>query len=161
NILSADGMTEPDVLAINAASASIATSDIPWNGPIAAVRIGSIDGQFIVNPNRQQIQKSDLNLVVSVNSKGHLVMIDAAANRLSDEKFFSALQYSVECCLPIIEQIKNLSSKTKRTNIELQKLDNSLIEKLTTLSYDRLFKIFTDSTLDKIARDTALTLVRQ
>ncbi|CAF0983900.1 unnamed protein product [Adineta steineri] len=161
NILSADGMTEPDVLAINAASASIATSDIPWNGPIAAVRIGSIDGQFIVNPNRQQIQKSDLNLVVSVNSKGHLVMIDASANRLSDEKFFSALQYSVECCLPIIEQIKNLSSKTKRTNIELQKLDNSLIEKLTTLSYDRLFKIFTDSTLDKIARDTAIILVRQ
>jgi polyribonucleotide nucleotidyltransferase len=88
-------------------------------------------------------------------------MIDASANRLSDEKFFSALQFSVECCLPIIEQIKNLSSKTKRSNIELQKFDQSLIEKLTALSYDRLVKIFTDSTLDKIARDTAITLLRQ
>ncbi|UJR15373.1 hypothetical protein I4U23_002321 [Adineta vaga] len=161
NILSVDGMTQPDVLAINAASASLATSDIPWNGPIAAVRVGSIDGQFIANPSREQMQKSDLNLVVSVNSKGELVMIDASANRLSDEKFFSALQFSVECCLPIIDQIKNLSSKTKRTNIELQKFDPLLVEKLTTLSSDRLLKIFTDSTLDKIARDTAVTLVRQ
>jgi polyribonucleotide nucleotidyltransferase len=88
-------------------------------------------------------------------------MIDASANRLSDEKFFSALEFSIECCLPIIDQIKNLSSKTKRTNIELQKFDNSLVEKLTTLSYERLLKIFTDSTLDKIARDTAITLLRQ
>jgi polyribonucleotide nucleotidyltransferase len=88
-------------------------------------------------------------------------MIDASANRLSDEKFFSALEFSIECCLPIIDQIKKLSNKTKRTNIELQKFDNSLVEKLSTLSYDRLVKIFTDSTLDKIARDTAITLVRQ
>jgi polyribonucleotide nucleotidyltransferase len=145
----------------------------------AAVRIGSIDGQFVMNPSRQQMQKSDLNLVVSVNPKGHLgnvrrpencskstlylvlVMIDASANRLSDEKFFSALQFSVECCLPIIEQIKSLTHKTKRSNIELQKFDSSLVEKLTALAYDRLLKIFTDSTLDKIARDTAITLVRQ
>ncbi|CAF0885958.1 unnamed protein product [Adineta ricciae] len=161
NILSADGTTEPDVLAINAASASLATSDIPWNGPIAAVRIGSIDGRFIVNPSRQQMQKSDLNLVVSVNPKGHLVMIDASANRLSDEKFYSALQLSVESCLPIIEHIKSLSSKPKRTKIELQKFDPSLVEKLSTLCYDRLLQIFTDSTLDKIARDTAITVVRQ
>lgn len=88
-------------------------------------------------------------------------MIDASANRLSDEKFFSALEFSIECCLPIIDQIKNLSNKPKRTNVELQKFDNVLVEKLTTLSYDRLVKIFTDSTLDKIARDTAITLVRQ
>ncbi|CAF0909867.1 unnamed protein product [Rotaria sordida] len=169
NILSVDGMIEPDVLAINAgmkelnmeSSASLATSDIPWNGPIAAVRIGSIDGKFIANPTRQQMQKSDLNLVVSVNPKGHLVMIDASANRLSDEKFFSALEFSIECCLPIIDQIKQLSNKTKRTNIELQKFDNLLIEKISILSYDRLVKIFTDSTLDKITRDTAITTLRQ
>ena len=90
-----------------------------------------------------------------------LVMIDASANRLSDERFFAALQFSVECCLPIIDQIKHLSSKTKRTNIELQKFDPQLVEKLSVLSYDRLLGIFTDSTLDKIARDTAITLVRQ
>ncbi|CAF3194369.1 unnamed protein product, partial [Rotaria sp. Silwood2] len=142
-------------------SASLATSDIPWNGPIAAVRIGSIDGQFIMNPTRQQMQKSDLNLVVSVNPKGHLVMIDASANRLSDEKFFSALEYSIECCLPIIDQIKNLSNKTKRTNIELQKFDNTLVDKITILCYDRILKVFTNFTLDKIARDTAITAIRQ
>ncbi|CAF3860663.1 unnamed protein product, partial [Rotaria magnacalcarata] len=143
------------------ASASISTSDIPWNGPIAAVRIGSIDGKFIMNPTREQLQKSDLNLVVSVNPKGHLVMIDASANRLSDEKFFSALEYSIECCLPIIDQIKSLSTKTKRINVELQKFDNALIERISAMSYDRLLNIFTDFTLDKIARDTAITAVRQ
>ena len=88
-------------------------------------------------------------------------MIDASANCLSDEKFFSALAYAIECCLPVIDQINNLSGKIKRTNIELQTLDKSLIEKISTLSYDRLVKIFTDSTLDKVARDTAITLVRQ
>ncbi|CAF2787168.1 unnamed protein product [Rotaria sp. Silwood2] len=128
---------------------------------LAAVRIGSIDGQFIMNPTRQQMQKSDLNLVVSVNPKGHLVMIDASANRLSDEKFFSALEYSIECCLPIIDQIKNLSNKTKRTNIELQKFDNTLVDKITILCYDRILKVFTNFTLDKIARDTAITAIRQ
>lgn len=88
-------------------------------------------------------------------------MIDASANRLSDEKFFSALEFSVDYCLPIIDQIKNISGKPKRSNIELQKFDPILIEKLTKLSYDRLVQIFTDSKLDKIARDTAITLVRQ
>jgi polyribonucleotide nucleotidyltransferase len=88
-------------------------------------------------------------------------MIDASANRLSDEQFFSALEFSIESCLPIIDQINQLSSKTKRTNIELLKFDPILIERLSQLSYDRLLAIFTDSTLDKIARDTAVNLVRQ
>lgn len=88
-------------------------------------------------------------------------MIDASANRLSDEKFFSALEFSVENCLPIIEQIKSLSAKPKRTNVELQKFDNALVEKISTLCYDRISKIFTDFSLDKIARDTAITAVRQ
>lgn len=88
-------------------------------------------------------------------------MIDASANRLSEEKFISALEFSIECCLPIIEQIKNLSNKTKRSNIELQKFDPILVDKLTQLSYDRLVQIFTDSTLDKIARDTAISHLRQ
>mgnify|MGYP001044123189 FL=1 len=125
------------------------------------------------------MQKSDLNLVVSVNRKGHLgnktkkktifylihlfsiVMIDASANRLSDEKFYSALEFSVESCLPIIEQIQSLSSKPKRTDVALQKFDPVLVEKLTALAYDRLVQIFTDSTLDKTARDVAISLLRQ
>ena len=88
-------------------------------------------------------------------------MIDAAANRLSDNEFYNSLQFSVETCLPLIEQIKSLSSKTKRSNVEFQKFDETLIEKLSNLCRDRLEKIFTDSTLDKIGRDTAISLVRQ
>ena len=89
------------------------------------------------------------------------MMIDASANRLPDDQFFSALEFSVECCLPIIDQIKSLSSKTKRTNIELQKFDEALVERISTLSYDGLLKIFTDASLDKIARDNAISLLRQ
>ena len=65
NLLAVDGVHDPDVVAINAASASLATSDIPWGGPVGAVRVGCVDNQLLVNPTRRQMAQSRLNLVVT------------------------------------------------------------------------------------------------
>lgn len=65
NLLAEDGLNDPDVLAINAASAALCLSDIPFNGPVAAVRVALIDGEALVHPTRKQMETSDLNLIVS------------------------------------------------------------------------------------------------
>lgn len=65
NLLAVDGLNDPDVLAINAASAALCLSDIPFNGPVAAVRVALIDGEALVHPTRKQMETSDLNLIVS------------------------------------------------------------------------------------------------
>ncbi|CAF1633504.1 unnamed protein product, partial [Didymodactylos carnosus] len=140
-------------------SASLYTSDIPWDGPIGAIRTGYINGEFIANPTRQQMQLSDLNLVMSVNHRREIVMIDASANRLSDDKFLSALQFGIDSCQSIIDQIRMLASKPKRQTI-IQTIDPKLISLIHSLSYTRVEEIFCNSNLDKIQRDNAVNVVR-
>ena len=82
NLLSVDGVNDPEVLAINAASAALAVSDIPWNGPVAAVRVGLIDGEVVTNPTRKEMAKSQLNLVVSATSGNLVVMLEASAENV-------------------------------------------------------------------------------
>lgn len=82
NLLSVDGVNDPEVLSINAASAALAVSDIPWNGPVAAVRVGLIDGEVVINPARKDMAKSQLNLVVSAASRNLVVMLEASAENV-------------------------------------------------------------------------------
>src|SRR6266576_2582104 len=81
-LLSADGENDPDILSINGASAALTVSDIPFAGPIGAVRIGRINGEFVVNPTHSERQHSKLDLVY-VGTSDEVVMIEGAANELS------------------------------------------------------------------------------
>ncbi|XP_013792570.1 polyribonucleotide nucleotidyltransferase 1, mitochondrial-like, partial [Limulus polyphemus] len=65
NLIAVDGHNDPDVVSINAASAALSLSDIPWNGPVGAVRVGMIDGELVINPTRRELVQSSLNLVVT------------------------------------------------------------------------------------------------
>lgn len=87
NLLSVDGLNDPEVLSINAASAALAVSDIPWNGPIGAVRVGLIDGAFVTNPTRKEMTKSQLNLVVSATRRNLVVMLEASAENVLTQDF--------------------------------------------------------------------------
>lgn len=83
NLLAVDGVNDPDVLSINGASAALAVSDIPWNGPVAAVRVGFIPGSgCIVNPTRRQMRESILNLIITSASGDRIIMIEMAAEEL-------------------------------------------------------------------------------
>src|SRR5687767_11176065 len=82
-LLSADGENEPDILAIVGASAALMVSDIPWDGPLGAVRIGRVNGQFIANPTHMQSAESDMDIVY-VGSRTDLVMFEGSAKEISE-----------------------------------------------------------------------------
>src|SRR5882762_3029225 len=75
-LLSADGENDPDILAIIGASASLMVSDIPWDGPLGACRVGRVNGQFVANPTHAEAAESDLDLVYVGNAKGEVVMYE-------------------------------------------------------------------------------------
>src|SRR4051794_8184200 len=85
-LLSADGENDPDMLSINGASAALMVSDIPFAGPIGAVRVGRINGQFVANPTHVQMADSDLDLVY-VGLEGKVIMIEGAAEELPEADF--------------------------------------------------------------------------
>src|SRR5262250_2596767 len=88
-VLSADGENDPDMLAVVGASAALMVSDIPWAGPIGAVRIGRVKGQFVANPTHSQMLESDLDLVY-VGNEGELVMFEGSAKEISEADFNAA-----------------------------------------------------------------------
>jgi len=115
--LSIDGQNEPEILGIIAASAALAISDIPWAGPVGAVRVGSVDGKFVVNPTTDQKVKSALDLVVS-GGTGSIAMVEAGANEVSEGEILSAMKFGQESIEKIINSIAKFAKeigKTKKT----------------------------------------------
>jgi polyribonucleotide nucleotidyltransferase len=106
-LLSADQKNESDIAMVNGASAALAISDIPWAGPIAALRIGLIDGQFVANPTIEQMFSSSLDLIYVGNEKD-MLMIEGSADQLPEDKFIEALEYAHKAIQPIIKAIREL-----------------------------------------------------
>lgn len=164
NMLAVDGINDPDVIAINGASAALSVSDIPWNGPVGAVRIGMIDNGFIINPTRRQIQNSILNMIITATKHNLIIMLEGSANEILEPDLKKAIKVGVKECQNIVNAIANLQKvcgKTKRkieTNKQSQ--DNDLISSVKELSETKLRDIFSDHTHDKISRDSAINDLR-
>src|ERR1700733_9181351 len=101
-LLSADGENDPDILSINGASAALCVSDIPFAGPIGAVRVGRVNGQFVVNPTHTERESSDLDLVY-VGTQNDIIMIEGAADQLPEEEFIKAIEFAQPFVRAIIE----------------------------------------------------------
>ena len=115
-LLSADQINDSDVLMVNGASAALLCSDIPWNGPIAGIRLGRVNGQFVVNPTHEQQYESDLDLIY-VGNENDMMMIEGSADQLPEADFIAALEYSQKAIQPIIAAQRKLAamySKAKR-----------------------------------------------
>ncbi len=129
--LSADADNPLDVLAINAASAAVMISDIPWNGPVGAVRIGRVGGEFIVNPTFAEIEKSDLDLRIA-GTRDAILMVEAGSDEIPEDIMVAALELGHKSIQPIIDlQLKMQAEvgKTKR-EVTLALPDHSLQEKV-------------------------------
>jgi len=109
-LLTADLVNEPDILLVNGASAALVCSDIPWNGPIACIRLGLIDDEFVVNPTHEQQYESELDLIYVGNEK-EMMMIEGSAEELPEEKFIEALEFSQKAIQPIIKAQKDLAKQ--------------------------------------------------
>ena len=106
-LLATDLQNDPDILMVNGASAALSISDIPWAGPIACVRVGLIDGQFVANPTIDQMGGSSLDLIY-VGTEKEMLMIEGSADQLPEEEFCKALEFAQNAIQPIIKAIKEL-----------------------------------------------------
>ncbi len=134
-VLSSDKENNSDVLAINAASAALMISGIPYLGPAAACRIGEIDGKFVVNPTFKEIEKSTLDIVVATTDLG-IIMIEAGASIVSEQRIVEALEYATGVLKPVLKLQKEMAkSYGKETwKVTLFKPGDSLMKKVRDLA---------------------------
>ena len=135
-LLSHDLKTQPDIVAMIAASAALTISGLPFLGPIGGARVGYIDGQYILNPDLDTIKNSQLNLVVAGTSEG-VLMVESEAQELSEEVMLGAVSFGHDCVKPVIDMIVELAEQcakepwaVKSEPAEYQVVRAEILEKL-------------------------------
>jgi len=116
--ISTDQIHTPDILGMVAAFASVEVSDIPFNGPLAAVRIGFIDNKLIVNPTFQQIEKSELDIVIAGNNNG-VVMVEGAGNQISEQLMLEALEHAENILKELCKCISDFAAAAGKEKLPL------------------------------------------
>ncbi|MFL2988659.1 polyribonucleotide nucleotidyltransferase [bacterium] len=117
NVLSYDGSINPDILGTIGASTALSISDIPWDGPVASVRIGRDEnGKFIINPNKEELETSDMEVIVS-GTADSILMVEGSADFISEDDFISAVQYSHEVIKDIVQLQLDLVKKVGKDKL--------------------------------------------
>src|SRR5215472_10995959 len=117
-VLSADTDNDPDVLAINSASAALTLSDIPFHGPVGAVRIGIVNDNYIVNPTYAEMAESRLNIMVVGTAEG-IVMVESGAKEVSEDQVLGAIEFAHEQIKKICAAITDLAGKNGKKKLEV------------------------------------------
>jgi polyribonucleotide nucleotidyltransferase len=159
-LLSADGQNDPDMLSINGASAALMVSDIPFAGPVAAVRVGRINGEFIANPTHSERENSDLDLVY-VGTKDEVIMIEGAANELPEEEFIKAMEFGHAEARKLVDAQIELAAKVGKTKrqVPLMLVKDELLEIAYAVAGDRIdAAIYTSG---KVNRSKAVDALKQ
>lgn len=134
SVLSADKTGSSDVIGITAASAALAVSNIPFNGPVAGVKIGYIKGQLVVNPDLEAMEQSDLHLVVAGTADA-VMMVEAGANELSEQTMLQALELAHSEIKKIVQKIDELAKKVGcvKRNVVQESIDPTLQAEIKSL----------------------------
>lgn len=141
NVLACDGENEPDVLTMTGASAALMLSPVPFGGPIAGVRIGRLDGEFVVMPTYQQIQESDLDLIVA-GSKQSVLMIEGFAQQYPEDLMAEAIMFAHKQIVTLCELQEELVRKTGIERFQWEEpAPNPFIDRLQAECYDQLKEI--------------------
>ena len=167
--LSADQENEPDILAVNAASAALAISPAPFEGPIGAVRVGTVDGKLTLNPTIQELETSDLDLVVA-GTRDAIMMVEAGANQVSEDLMVEALKLAQTGIQTIIEAQDQLVRAVGRPKIqwEPEKVDAAKTERITSFLKDKIVakvrnadKAQREQGLEELKREAIAALVTE
>ena len=159
-LLSADGENDPDILAINGASAALCVSDIPFAGPIGAVRVGRVNGEFVANPTHTQRAESDLDLVY-VGTENDVIMIEGSAAELPEAEFVKALEFAHAQAREMIRIQKELAAMVGKPKREPQLLlvNQELLDIAYRVAGDRIVSaLYTEG---KVARAKAVDALRE
>ncbi|MCL0099679.1 polyribonucleotide nucleotidyltransferase [Dehalococcoidia bacterium] len=155
-------MEQPlDILTVVGASAALTISDIPFDGPIGATRVGFIDGQFIINPTYDEIAKGDLDLVVAGSRHG-VMMMEAAASEVSETVFLEAIQRAQEVNLDLVTLQDEMAREIGKDKASFESFayPEELDEKINTILGDRLTDALNTPGDDKSARSNATDALR-
>lgn len=158
-VLSMDQENDPDTLAMIGASAALGLSDIPFEGPIACVRVGRIEGELVINPPLQKYDACDINIIVAGSATG-VVMVEGSGNIVSEADMLEAIFFGHQAMQPVIEIQKKLREdlgKTKRVFVAPEK-DAALVEKVEALASQRIKDAL--GVPDKIERYAAVRAVK-
>jgi len=164
-VLSLDPDCAYDTLCINAASAAISVSDIPWAGPVAAVRVAIVNGDFVANPNRDEIERSDLNLIyVGTGQDGSkCVMIEADGAEIPKDQFMEALRFARDATVPILNvqnEFAALHGKEKRVVPDLEP-NRHVLDTALTFGVDKAMSVLRLPDLSKSERGVMMGRVRK
>lgn len=154
-IMSVDPDCAPDITGLIGSSIAIAISDIPWNGPVAGVSVGLVDGEIVINPTHEQNQHNDLQLTV-VSSSKKVVMIEAGANEVDNETMFNAIVAGDKVNREIVDFIDGIVAQIGKPKMpfESQEVPHDLFEAIKDMAIERVrYAMDTD---DKLVRDAAL-----
>jgi len=141
-VISYDKENEADILSIIASSAALAISGMPFMGPIGASRVGFVDGKYVLNPSKKELENSKLDLVVA-GTKDAVLMVESEAKGLTEEEMLKAVKFGHENFIPIINMIEELAKECKKPDWDVEKKDLSEVrQKIEKEFTDDLKKAF-------------------
>ena len=159
-VMSVDIDNSPEIAAMNGASIAVAISDIPWNGPIAGMAVGLVDGQVVMNPTLEQRQKSDLSLTVA-STHEKVAMIEAGANEVSDDVMYDAIMKAHEQNVAMVDFINGMVREVGKPKREFpsQALDPDFLASVEEFATEQVrWALFDD---DKTVRDARMAQVTE
>ena len=157
-VVSVEQDNSPEFCAMIGSSIAVCVSDIPFNGPVAAVYVGMIDGEFIINPTEEEREKSDLNLIVSGSAK-KVVMIEAGANEVSESDMFDAIMFAHEEIKKICAFLQKITDEIGKPKFEYEHMvvDEELFSDIREYAEEKVKQAL--DTDDKTVRDARLLVV--
>jgi len=134
-VISADEQTNPDIVAINGVSAALAISDVPFAEPIAASRVGLIDGAFVLNPTYEQMETSKLDLIVA-GTRDAVLMIESEAKELSEEQMIDAIIFGQEGYQPVLDAIEALAAQAGKEKMVIELAGNDAVKDAVKAAFE-------------------------
>ena len=163
NMISADGIDQPDALAGLAASAALAVSDIPFNGPISEVRVARINGEFVINPTFEQLEKADIDLMVGATYE-NIMMVEGEMDEVSEQDLLNALKAAHEAIKPHCIAQKELMEEVGKTVKKAychEENDEELEKDIWAKCYDKAYALATSANTDKHDRSEKFEAVKE
>src|SRR5438046_4314531 len=138
-VLSADQENDADVLGVTAASAALTMSKVPWNGPVAAVRVGRVEGAWILNPTFQQLEFSDVDMIVS-GARDSIVMVEGGALELTEAEIVKALEVAHKGIRELLDAADELVADVRQPKMEWTKVEApaELVSRVKALAEPRI-----------------------
>ena len=161
-VLSADSENDPDVAAINAASCAVTLSDIPFGGPVGAVRVGLVNDELLVNPSYAEMRESKLNIMV-VGTKDGIVMIESGAKQITEDRVVDAIEFAHAEIKKICAAITDLASRAGKQKRQLTapEFDDAYYRKLKSEAGDRLSDALDTKKYPKIESYTKIAEIKK